>query len=577
MHWQITPVAAIYALAVLISLTTAAYAWRFRRTSRAARLVVFLMLSGAIWTLGYMLGVFNADLLWKKNMIRVEYLGILGSTYFYFLFALAYTSFERWLTRSTVIVVSVLSGLAYLQALTHDLHPFLYQSFGLTTINGLVVSDKTYGIGFYLTTAYGYLLILTGSALLLIDVVRHPRMFHGQAALMVLAALLPLVVNVGHVVGFNPIQPYDASSVAFMVSGVLIMIGMVRFRLLDLVPIAHDLVFRNVKSGVVIVNAEGRVLEMNPAAEQILGRTQPEAAGKNLLEVFPEHKDLINQFRDIPETQAQIVMSTTGRTYDMQLAPLYQRSRAAEMIGRAILLTDITEREQLIAELDAYAHTVAHDLKSPISTMMGYADLLKETLGPSLDDEAEKLLQTIIRSSRKMDSIINSLLLMAQLRRLDEVETSPVDMSAVVSDTLARLEPRIRETRAVVTCPDRWPEGVVSFAPWIEEIWANYIGNALKYGGTPPRLELGASILPGGRAQFWVKDNGRGLTAEEQSRLFSEFSRLARHTGAEGHGLGLSIVRRIANQLGGDVGVESAPGQGSRFFFELPIQPTSQH
>ncbi len=111
----------------------------------------------------------------------------------------------------------------------------------------------------------------------------------------------------------------------------------------------------------------------------------------------------------------------------------------------------------------------------------------------------------------------------------------------------------------------------------MEEVWFNYISNAIKYGGQPPRVELGADFPPDapGMVRFWVRDNGPGLTPEEQSRLFTPFTQV-RHTG-RGHGLGLSIVKRIVEKLGGQVSVESQPGQGSTFFFTLPAAENIYH
>jgi signal transduction histidine kinase len=111
---------------------------------------------------------------------------------------------------------------------------------------------------------------------------------------------------------------------------------------------------------------------------------------------------------------------------------------------------------------------------------------------------------------------------------------------------------------------------VLGYAAWIEEVWANYLSNAIKYGGDPPMITLGSDLPTPGCARFWVRDNGPGLSPNQQSLLFMPFTRL--HTGrAEGHGLGLSIVRRIIERLGGSAGVESIPGHGATFFFTLPI------
>ncbi|MCK4449343.1 MAG: HAMP domain-containing histidine kinase, partial [Anaerolineae bacterium] len=104
---------------------------------------------------------------------------------------------------------------------------------------------------------------------------------------------------------------------------------------------------------------------------------------------------------------------------------------------------------------------------------------------------------------------------------------------------------------------------------WVEEVWANYLSNAIKYGGQPPRVELGATVQADGYVCFWVRDNGDGIPPEERAHLFTPFTRLDR-TRAQGHGLGLSIVRRIVEKLGGQVGVESEMGRGSVFTFTLP-------
>jgi two-component system sensor histidine kinase/response regulator len=100
-------------------------------------------------------------------------------------------------------------------------------------------------------------------------------------------------------------------------------------------------------------------------------------------------------------------------------------------------------------------------------------------------------------------------------------------------------------------------------------VWANYLSNAIQYGGRPPRVELGVTEQADGMVRFWVRDNGPGLTPEEQARLFTPFTQLAQ-VRARGHGLGLSIVRRIVERLGGQVGVESEIGRGSAFTFTLP-------
>jgi signal transduction histidine kinase len=169
-----------------------------------------------------------------------------------------------------------------------------------------------------------------------------------------------------------------------------------------------------------------------------------------------------------------------------------------------------------------------------------------------------------------MTNIIEELLLLASVRKVEDVEIEALNMATIVSEVLERLADMIAEHQAEIITPEAWP-AALGHGPWVEEVWVNYVSNALKYGGQPPRVELGGKA-PGeahGQVRFWVRDNGAGLSAEDQARLFTPFTQI-HQARAKGHGLGLSIVQRIAEKLGGQVGVESKVGQGSVFFFTLP-------
>lgn len=220
-------------------------------------------------------------------------------------------------------------------------------------------------------------------------------------------------------------------------------------------------------------------------------------------------------------------------------------------------------------ELDAFAHTVAHDLKTPLGGIIGYAEILHEELEEDVLDmvEARDLANKVVNLSLKSASIVNELLLLSSVRR-QEIETNPINMASVVEASLQRLAQPIQEHAPTFIIPTEWPTAV-GYAPWLEEVWTNYISNAIKYGGRPCEITLGADILATDHIQFWVQDNGPGLTADQQAQLFTEFSRL-HQTKIQGHGLGLSIVRRIIDKLGGSVWVTSTVGEGSRFHFTLP-------
>ena len=291
-------------------------------------------------------------------------------------------------------------------------------------------------------------------------------------------------------------------------------------------------------------------------------------------------------------------------TQNAQLeAEIIERQRA-----EAALRQYASELEAGNAELDAFAHTVAHDLKTPLTAVLGFSALLEQHLERLTPQEMRERLHMITQGGHRMTNIINELLLLASIRKMDQIKCGPLDMASIVGEVCARLDVLIERAEATITVPERWPTAI-GYAPWVEEVWVNYVSNALKYGGrpetgTPPHIELGFSTfaletpadspadpdIAGDAAYlrpstlqsqipslesaivFWVHDNGPGIPQNEQSLLFAEFSRLEQ-TRAQGHGLGLSIVRRIVEKLNGVVGVESEVGKGSTFWFTLPGLP----
>lgn len=235
------------------------------------------------------------------------------------------------------------------------------------------------------------------------------------------------------------------------------------------------------------------------------------------------------------------------------------------------------ELEKQNAELESFAHTVAHDLKNPLNSLRMACNLSAYEFAAMSQEEQYSLLQIADRCGQKMKNLIDELLLLTSVRG-QEVDLQREEMGPIVERALDRLHYMIASYKAKVRLPAQWP-AALGYGPWVEEVWVNYVSNALKYGGRPPQIELGADICEPGWVRFWVRDNGPGLTAEEQERLFAPFERL-HQVRTEGHGLGLSIVRRIVEKLGGRVGVISqAPAcggsgetdmPGCTFYFDLP-------
>ena len=230
------------------------------------------------------------------------------------------------------------------------------------------------------------------------------------------------------------------------------------------------------------------------------------------------------------------------------------------------------ELEARNQELDAYNHTIAHDLKSPLTGIVVNADLARMHAKEGLPPEIDSRLAAIKASGMQMAGMIDQLLWLAKLR--DAASTAvEVNVSTVVEHAVARFEHAITARRVVVEVAPDLPRAL-GHAQWVEEVFANLISNAIKYIGDEnpnPVIFIGAQLNPlGSSVRYMVRDNGVGISPEDQARLFAMFTRL--HTvKADGLGLGLSIVQRIVTKLNGKVGVESELSKGSTFWFTLPI------
>ena len=260
-------------------------------------------------------------------------------------------------------------------------------------------------------------------------------------------------------------------------------------------------------------------------------------------------------------------VETIGRTYILTF-----RDTTEQFKERQRLYEDLDDLQNKNDALDAFAHSVAHDLKNPVSSMIGLASLIKRYYDKMSDANIIDHIDDIITSGYQIQEIIDSTLMLAMLDRSDKVEIVPLDMHTIIERVEQSLNHRIRETKATIKYPDEW-HSALGQPSWVELVWMNYLSNALKYGGRPPIITLGSEHSGNGVVKYWIEDNGNGVASENHDLLFESFTRFQSKNGSEyieGHGLGLALVKKIVNKLNGHVYVESDIGKGSRFSFTLP-------
>jgi signal transduction histidine kinase len=220
-------------------------------------------------------------------------------------------------------------------------------------------------------------------------------------------------------------------------------------------------------------------------------------------------------------------------------------------------------------ELEAFAHSISHDLRAPLRSMHGFSQALLEDNAAQLDDSGKDYARRIAASAGRMDALIQDLLSYSRISRA-HISLAPTDLNAVAHAAVSQLEADIASRQAIVTVHEPLPP-VLAQRAVLEQIVANLVANALKFvaAGKRPDVHIRAEPGANGKVRLWVEDNGIGIDNAHHQRIFSVFERLHSNEEYAGTGIGLAIVRKGAERLGGHVGVDSALGRGSRFWIEL--------
>lgn len=365
---------------------------------------------------------------------------------------------------------------------------------------------------------------------------------------------------------------------------------------------------RSIGDAVIATDLRGRVQFMNPVAEELAGMDTTQAAGRPLEEVLrilpaaPGTLDLPALLRDIvagAAAPARIELSgstalqpATARDWILSCHPMLAQDRpAGAVIGvhevtelkqaqrnlaEANLLLErrIQERTERLAEanmeLRAFAHTVAHDLRAPLRNVEGYADALREDESPRLSEQGRHFLVRLCDAARRMDRLITELLAYSQLSRAD-LKLQTVDLERVAWLALSDIETQVSRSGAQVEIASPLPK-VLGNEAILVQVFDNLIGNALKFvaPGVAPSVRI-HGCEEGDHALVWIADNGIGIPPEQRERIFGVFERLHGEEAYPGTGIGLAIVRKAMERLGGSVRVEAAAA-GTVFRLCLPMR-----
>ena len=344
MRWHYNPfvfplLAAVLAIAIAFS------AWR-RRSMAGATLLAVLMVAVAEWSLEYALELRSATLENKLLWAKLEYLGIVTAPVAWLSFALQYTGQEKWLTRRNLARLLLIPVFTLLLVWTNDSHGLIWSSAQLHQSGSFLLLYVTHGAGFWVFTVYAYLLMLLGTWVLL-RAFRSRTLYRKQALTLLVAAFVPWLGNALYLFGLSSRFPLDLTPFAFTLAGLILSWGLFHFHLLDVVPVARSSLIERMDDMVIVLDARGRVVDLNPAAQRALGCKLPQVIGQPAEQAFSPQGELPKSYRDLTEGHEEIHLRTgdSQRCFDLRALPLHDAR--GRLTGRLLLLRDITERKQI--------------------------------------------------------------------------------------------------------------------------------------------------------------------------------------------------------------------------------------
>lgn len=548
------------------------------------------MFTAAWWTLGYIFELASNTLADKLFWGRFQYLGIVSVPVFWFVFNVQYAHRGHWITPSRWLGLSILPLITFLLLWTNEWHGLVWQRVSLSA-EPFSALDVSYGPWFWVHTVFSYFLLMFGTLLLLSLLVHRPTpLYRYQIAATLVAVLAPSVGNALYLTRSTPFIPnLDLTPFFFAVTGVALAVNFFRFHLFDLMPLARRVVVDGMSDGVIVLDEQNRLVDMNTAAQNLLGLSPAEALGQSGTLVLSRWPNLLKLYRGVIEGQAEVALRDlqgNQHTFDMRSSAMYDyRQRLA---GRVIVLRDITERkeaeEALIEAWDQAVQAdrlktellarVSHELRTPLSAILGYAELLEMGIYGPHSAQQLATLREIIDSSKDLAELVGELLDQAQLDagRL-KLELSPVALGELARNTQSRMSVLAHNKGLELTTnlASDLPAIVLGDEKRLQQVLTNLVGNAIKFtdhGRVAVRLFCPDS-------DHWalqVSDTGPGISAEAQEYIFEPFTQADGSTTRShgGAGLGLSIVKQLTILMGGTVELESKPGQGSIFTVILP-------
>ena len=569
----------ILVISALLTALLSAFAWK-HRTTLSGKAFSLLMAAASVWAFFYGLELFtdHPQTMWFS--LLASYLGIAFVPVLWLFFVARYTGVDQWLNRRTTILLLAVPVITLLAVATNPLHFLFYNSVSQQSTHLFSYLVLIPGPFWYLSVVVSHGYFFVGLTLLVYQYFRIDQQFKPLLLLFMLAGIAPYVFNVLYILEFRPFGFLDITPLAFLIMGALLAFGAIRYHLFEITPLAHDLLFNHLSDPVFVFDNQNRLVHQNPYGLELL-HTLP---GKSDGSSDTGSSTANGSDKLLPEPGEQPLITINEQFYYKQSRVISDKK--GTRLGFLVQLYDVTESkkaEQILRENEKRLHKandtknllfsiIAHDLKSPFASIMGFCELLIEDLEQQQYQEADEFARLIMRSSKKTVTLLEHLTdwARAQSENLafapETIQLEPVfrDVSELFSEAAKHKSIHVEhQTNGSLT--------VLADRNMLTFILRNLLDNAIKFSNPESTVVMGTEKHQTEIVLF-VKDQGIGIPAELQQPIFEIGRRRSREgtLGESGSGFGLLTCMEFVRRHQGRIWVDSQVGAGSTFFVSLP-------
>ncbi len=555
---QFTPFILLLLISGFVSAGLTVIGWN-NRALPIARPFILLMAAETVWIFGSALEMMSTQLGTVLFLNNIEYPALMTVPVALLFISLIYSGREHYLTKKTIPLFFIIPVLVCLLVFTNPWHNYYYLGFHTVTVGGGVVWVYEHGPLFWIMFAYNYLVGFLALLLVAGRLITPNNFYRRQTAIIVFAACIPFLFNLAYVLHLAPFPEYDLTQVAFLLSGIVIAVGVLRYQLFSAIPVAYSRVFATISDGVFVIDSQFRVLDLNPAAEWIAGMKSPMAVSRELISLVPAVSPILKHPAPAQskwQGEILLVLDDQPHYYDVLLIPMDEEGTGSK--GYLCMFRDVTDRKHAELSLvtankkiNLLTRITRHDIENKLMILHGYMTLLKTTsLTPTQNEYLDRQ-ETALNGVREH---------IAFTRKYQQLGVQvPVWQNAEALIRQAKTQVFFNKVRFSCTVE---PVGILA-DPMLERVFYNLLDNAIMHGGEQLTEVRAASHRDGASLVLVIEDDGEGISAADRKRLFEQG--FGKNTG---HGLFLS--REILGITDITIKETGVPGSGARFEIHVP-------